>query len=388
MSTIGNILGLVAPNPKTFQKAVPLSPADPALLYGIELEIENTQTSDWIVPGLRGEADGSLRNNGYEYITSPMTYSNAAFCLGRFFEKAKVTEDNYSERCSVHVHTNCIDLTTEQLTSILLLYQTFEKVLFDFVGHDRDKNIFCVPWSHTTLNYGIAGRVVSGDAAALRRWQKYTALNLLPLLEQGTIEWRHLHGTPDLELILKWMDIIGSMFQYSRNVPLTAIKQEIIDLNTTSQYRQFMSAVFKDHFPSLLRATTEVDIEDGVLATKYSLLEAPARKTTLRNPLNAWPQPEDLFRPAAGPQEIRMPQGIQEAYNRMMAEQRGRIGGLAGLQAAALAETAPPGRAWEWGTVAAEAVVDEAYLEEELQMALEEERMMREADEAERGGQI
>lgn len=266
-------MGLAPPQTKTFSKATPLEAADPSLLYGVELEIENTAEQEWLVTGMRGEPDGSLRNHGFEYITQPMTYSNAAHCLSTFFTRSKVTDANYSERCSVHVHTNCLDLTIEQLTSLLLLYQTFERVLFNFIGHDRDKNIFCVPWSQTTLHYGVAARLVKGDTSAVHQWQKYTAVNLLPLLEQGTIEWRHMHGNCDLQYILKWMNIIGNMYRVARAQPLTDIKKEIVELNTNSQYRVFMSNVFQNYFPELMTTSSEEDIEDGVLQTKYSLLE-------------------------------------------------------------------------------------------------------------------
>ncbi len=138
---------------------------DPSLLYGVELEIENTD-SDLAVPGMRAVEDGSLRNNGWEFVTQPMTLSNPNHCLSSFFDGRGFSDENYSERCSVHVHTNCLDLTFSQLAAICMLYQVFEGVLFNFIGNDRDKNIFCVPWSETNLSYRTVNRIeeANGDA--------------------------------------------------------------------------------------------------------------------------------------------------------------------------------------------------------------------------------
>lgn len=270
--TVAQWLGKGDVPKKNFPKALPLDAADPQLVYGVELEIEHTRMAEWEVPGITAVADGSLRHNGMEYITEPMTFSNLGYCLGTFFGKAKVTAENYSERCSVHVHTNCLDLTFDQLSTVCLLYQTFERLLYTYIGHDRDKNIFCVPWSETNLTYNIINHIKTQQQTKLKQWQKYTGLNLLPLFTQGTIEWRHMHGHHDGARILEWCNLIGSIYQYARTHTFDNTKAMILQLNTNSQYTGALESVF-GRFTGVLRSPEmEQKLEDGVLDVKYALL--------------------------------------------------------------------------------------------------------------------
>jgi hypothetical protein len=256
---------------KNFPKATPLASPDPSLLYGVELEIENTERDEWVVPGITGKEDNSLRNNGWEYVTQPMTFSNLAHCLGLFFAKSQVNANNYSERCSIHVHTNCRDLTWEQISTVCMLYQMLEPLFFTFVGEDRSRNIFCVPWSETQLTYNVVNRLAKSPNS-LKDWQKYTALNLKTLWNYGTIEWRHMAGTHDLEKILNWCRLIACLFAYARKSSLEDTKKFVINLNSTSEYRKSIDILFGEWAHLLYVQNYETLLEEGVLNMKYALL--------------------------------------------------------------------------------------------------------------------
>jgi hypothetical protein len=270
MSKISELFMLRPVQAKNFSKALPLPSPDPSLIHGIELEIEGVPNWDeLVVPGMHTEEDGSLRNNGREFITSPMTYSNLSYCLNLFFNKAKLTEANYSERTSIHVHANCQDLESSQLQTVLLLYQVFEDVLFGWVGGNRQENIFCVPWNQTRLTYSLFDDPTS--VSSYKRWQKYTALNLLPLKEYGTIEFRHMYGHCDLAKILQWVRIIGCMFAYARKISLETTKEMLLSLNTTSHYQNILFDVFGAEAVELTAVLGfEQLLEQGVLNIKYA----------------------------------------------------------------------------------------------------------------------
>lgn len=279
MTNIQTLLGLAGVERKNFPKAVAVPNPCPTLLYGVELEIEGVGDADsWKVPGMSYERDGSLRNNGMEFITNPMTYSNLKYCLELFFGKNKPTQDNYSERTSIHVHTNCQDLTWEQLRGVCLVYQMMEKLLFSWVGGDRDKNIFCVPWHQTTLTYSVLKD--DHEVTKFRKWQKYTALNLLPLYTQGTIEWRHMYGHGDVDKIMQWCTIIGHIYAYALATPLETIKNNISSLNVSSEYEGFLFSVFQEN-AKLFTAVPmfAVALEEGILDTKYALMDSPIKKS-------------------------------------------------------------------------------------------------------------
>jgi hypothetical protein len=286
MKTIAEILGVPYPKPYTAATKLPPPPdyiPAPTLLYGVELEIENC-TDNMRVPGMRVEADGSLRNNGLEFITEPMELPQLIKVLTSFFAKNALTEHNYSERTSIHVHTNCTDLTPTQVASICVIYQVFEKVLFNFIGNDRSSNIFCVPWSETTVNYRTVNALLSSDMYVAKEWHKYTALNLNPLCSYGTIEWRHMEGTHDLEKIILWLQIIGSIYAYATTMEYDDVLKTVIGLNTTSQYNAIVDLVFGRFSEQLKYPGSVMDIEDGVLNLKYSLSK-PA-KMSFKLPAN------------------------------------------------------------------------------------------------------
>ena len=177
----------------------PVPTSNPDIYMGIELEIEGWQWSTGTVPGFSVHNDNSLRNNGLEWITYPTKLRHMEHLLSTFFKKFPVTQDNYSERCSTHVHVNVQDFTPTQLTTLVLVYQLVERLMFRFVGNDRDSNIFCVPWYQAGNTYELVERLKNFDANHIHQWQKYTALNLLTVEQKGTVEYRHLEGTGDVK---------------------------------------------------------------------------------------------------------------------------------------------------------------------------------------------
>lgn len=246
----------------------------PALLYGLELEIEFAEDMSSVV-NMRSTEDGSLRNFGVEFITEPLDYSRVMYTLNEFFTRNKVyfKGDNYSERTSIHVHVNCLNLTYQQVASVLLVYQVFESLLFRFIGHDRDKNIFCVPLSECAISYQAAENISNGNLQSVRRWMKYTALNLLPLETQGTIEFRHMEGNNNLERIGIWLRFIASIIKYATDYSYEEIKTSLSNLNTNSHYRNALQQVFGYDADVLTYPDSNEMIENGVLNMKYSILK-------------------------------------------------------------------------------------------------------------------
>lgn len=286
---ISQMFGTRTPKPWASTKVVALENPSPHLLYGVELEIENCN-EDWNTAGFKVVTDGSLRNGGLEFVSSPMTYSNMAYALETFFNKNKPVEikddhhnttddSNYSDRTSIHVHTNVNDLTLKQLMGLCLIYEVFEKLLFTYIGNDRDKNIFCVPWSETTLTYSALPELIGvNGAGVIKNWEKYTALNLIPVSTQGSIEWRHMHGTADLQFILTWLRLIGHIYKYIQNTDIEEIKSNFLGMNTTSAYDHLLDRVFSYDADKLRTHNYRFMLEEGVLEMKYAMLEKPTAK--------------------------------------------------------------------------------------------------------------
>jgi hypothetical protein len=325
MSTIQEVFGM-APvgalilNQKKYQVLPDYTFANPDLLVGIECEIEN-----WPFDiekqhfGFTFEADGSLRNNGYEAITAPTYTKHVPYILSTLFKRFNITQDNnYSTRCSTHVHVNCQNMTTEQVKMLCLLYQVLERPIFGFIGHERQDNIFCVPWSQCNMSYDFAHKFMRDPSATTRYWQKYTALNILPLRDRGTVEFRHLEGTCDVKRIVNWLNIIGSMVKFACEYSYEEFRQIILDMNSVSNYGAFIEQVLGQHAYLLTDLPTyQEDIALGVVDCKLCLISEVANSKTKKAAVRVEPA-----NPAFDIAEVNRWEDalIQEQRNRAMDE--------------------------------------------------------------------
>jgi Putative amidoligase enzyme len=272
---------------RNYKETPDLVLSNPDLYVGLELEIEGWNDDyERAFRGFRFETDGSLRNNGIEAITLPLKSKHVPYLLTTFFKNKGITERNYSGRCSTHVHVDAQQLTIEQVQSVCLLYQTLERVLFDFIGNDRDNNIFCVPWYQCSISQDFVRKFANDANYTTRSWQKYTALNILPLRSQGTLEFRHLEGTCDVTRITNWLNILGCIVKYTVDNSLDDIKQLILNMNTVSNYGAFVENVFGQWAPLLTsNPDYQLSISNGVIDSKICLLnDKPIKDTETRRP--------------------------------------------------------------------------------------------------------
>jgi hypothetical protein len=288
MDTVSKIFKIKAPVQfKSACKAVDCSNKE--LVMGVELEVEKTRELDYYTAGyLSGlwmfERDGSLRvghgGEAYEFISKPVQMQFLLPELQKFFEYTKFDESNYSDRCSVHVHTNVTDFTQDMLASLSMVYTVVEDVLFQYANHykaptmdgyNRDTNLYCIPWNQCRMNHRLVEKLFGNSHAHLARWQKYTALNLLPITTQGTVEWRHMHGTADMEKLTTWLNLIGSIMWYARRTQLDDVIKTILTLNDTSAYRQFFLDVTKGYLE--YKEEYQVPLAEGVINAKYGLFD-------------------------------------------------------------------------------------------------------------------
>lgn len=263
-----------------------ISTVNDGLIAGLELEIENLPLGQDAYIDIAGRfwsvvEDGSLRPRGaaWEFVSRPATLSVMLGELAVLISKLRLTPANYTDRCSVHVHTNVQDFTQDQLAGLSLVYPVFEEVLFQYVNHYkkleeqgycRDTNLYCIPWSSCRMNRRFINNLFSSPDTPVANWQKYTALNLRPIREHGTVEWRHMHGTCDMEKLTTWVNIIGAIMKYAKETPLENIIKTIKVMNDVSTYKAFFEEVllgtlpYEEQYRALLR--------EGILNAKYSLI--------------------------------------------------------------------------------------------------------------------
>lgn len=184
---------------------------------GLECEIEAIQKGKNIPFHIFGcKEDHSLRNNGWEYVSSPETRGTLVegFKLLQEFLNLDMAKDPFSYRTSVHVHVNAASMTGKQAKNMLLLYALFEEFFFSLAKPERRNNIHCVPLTDTHL----PNRYHKDIFHLKGNWTKYAALNITRLNDLGTFEFRHLHGTGDVEEIGVWLKILDNLWTLSRQV--------------------------------------------------------------------------------------------------------------------------------------------------------------------------
>lgn len=210
-------------------------------LIGIEVEVENHELQRhprdvWI-----STDDGSLRNNGLEWITRPITANQARGALNNLLVESLSQDCCFSPRTSVHVHVNCQDVPIEKIPNIVCLYAVLEPLFYRYAGRSRNKNIFCVPVLETNLITAIQNK---GLNFVVGEWSKYSGLNLVPLGEKGTIEFRHMHGTNDVNKLVKWVDMLTKLVDFVVKSETGELSKVLFDFNETFNVKLMLLDIF------------------------------------------------------------------------------------------------------------------------------------------------
>lgn len=238
-------------------------------IAGAELEIEAVQdfNNNWMEDNeINVEVDGSLRNNGKEFLLPPSYKEDLVDLFKTLHGYVDLGSDPFSVRTSTHVHVNCIHSTENQVRALLFLYAIFEPLAFAYVGEERKNNIHCMPLGSTHMPnyYGNSLENLVGDG----KWHKYTAFNLLPLRELGTVEFRHLGGTDDPERFRTWLDFIQTLWDNAHKVGQVT-KAHLTDIQWLRDIQaQLLTKAFTDN----CLERPQFILEDNLLDVKLAFI--------------------------------------------------------------------------------------------------------------------
>ena len=249
---------------------------NPNYIFGLEIEAENITKigkakykSYWDITG-----DNSLRNSGIEFVSKPIKAFQIEYAIDQVHNQLKgYSQPDFTPRTSTHVHMNVRDLTIQQILNLVLIYTSVENVLFNWVGHNRDKNIFCIKLTDTDYVTKYKD-LVSDIRNTVANWNKYTALNLKPIESKGTVEFRHMYGTWDKEIILLWINFLSCIKTYARTKTTEDLYKEIQELNTNSLYEEYLFNIFGKYTKYLTQNITNLQdlLEDSITYVKLSTL--------------------------------------------------------------------------------------------------------------------
>jgi hypothetical protein len=103
----------------------------------------------------------------------------------------------------------------------------------------------------------------------LSKWHKYTALNLKRMIDLGTVEFRHMHGTSDPAEIDVWLHVLENLWKVAQKV---TINEE--SLSNREQIAEWFELIF---FPSdkvmMLRASLFNIIQNSLIDVKFSTIK-------------------------------------------------------------------------------------------------------------------
>jgi hypothetical protein len=190
------------------------------LYYGVELEFENWDGTTTPPPGWSITSDGSLRNSGIEFVsdvTSRDGLHGSLMAMQRVLDRSALEAN---ARCGVHVHMNMKHLDAGQMFSFMTAYTLLEPAIFRKWCPERLNSSFCVPMYK---NMHMAAAVHQGvqklrtaknprqPLYAMTRTSKYAAMNASSLNKFGTLEFRQLSATTNMQRVEEWIGLLTSI---------------------------------------------------------------------------------------------------------------------------------------------------------------------------------
>lgn len=263
--------------------------------FGVEVEAERAiLPSGYSWDGMHywnPHVDDSLRDNGCEYtFVKPLFGTDARIALMGLCDMAKRRGFRISGRCGLHVHIDVRDMGLVQFKSFCVLYSILEKLIYRWVGDNREDNIFCLPWYHAEgdLNSLCTVLDLSKDRPdglspevhdVFINMQRYAGLNLNAVAKFGSAEFRHMKTTFDYERIKTWINILLSLKQ-AANL-WTGSSTQLLDEVRILGCRTFINKVFrKDIADSLWYTGADRDIHESGLVTADYIIQKSSNNST------------------------------------------------------------------------------------------------------------
>lgn len=193
----------------------PMSPDEQ--MYGIEIEVEAaTDFPDTFGTGWQTTEDGSLRNDGMEFITVPLNKVHTGEAIEKYYNWHDYYGYQSSHRTGIHVHADMRSRTLPEVTGILATYAAIEPVLYRYCGEDREQNIYCIPWYRAVTEAFAWSRLIRMSSYRDIRYNmcKYSGLYLEPLQRFGTIEFRMAPTWAEPEQLYYWVEMIDRIIAY------------------------------------------------------------------------------------------------------------------------------------------------------------------------------
>lgn len=221
--------------------------------FGVEIELENIHLPPNAV-GWRQEADGSLRDNGREYVfRQPETLERSGELLTGLhatFEELRI-KPKASNLTSTHIHIDVRDLNVTQFLDFVACLMVVEPDLMNASGKDRQNNYFALSTSESDHRLNDLMKVKCADSlkAFVHRQRvrdnRYSGINFNSLGDYGSLEIRYLSGQADPRNVMPWLEFYNRL----KILAKAGIDFQWLFQSISERGLQDVQNTFAPHFP-------------------------------------------------------------------------------------------------------------------------------------------
>ncbi len=192
--------------------------------YGVEIEAEGKNLANPNPNTWRCENDGSLQS-GHQAIEYVMPVPRDLKGVRKSLDElqkcyaAAGTQVIETDTSGVHVHINVQEYTPKELFTLITTYLVMEELLITYCGPSREGNHFClrIKDAEFILHEFVRAAQERKFGHLKNENIRYASLNPCSLFKYGSLEFRAMRGTGNLDAIYEWVEILDRVKQAALN---------------------------------------------------------------------------------------------------------------------------------------------------------------------------
>lgn len=258
----------------------------PTCYIGLELEFENAVNKDVVKAHINPrliefKEDTSLRGPNVELVCAVPCYGGdltAAIkeleMIVAEFKRVNGADLLLNKRTSLHVHIDVRDLSFEEFRRFKMLGIIFERALIHYCAPEREYNNFCLPTYRAESMRDTYAQLLVNERY-LKNYapqaSKYMAINYLPLIEFGSVEFRMHQGTLDMRELREWVSIIQLLKKAAVEMNFQTPTELLVHVSKLGA-KELTNQVFGEFAEKLSYPELEADILHGARFVQDLLL--------------------------------------------------------------------------------------------------------------------
>src|SRR3990167_2458869 len=232
---------------------------------GVELEAENGERENINLPSSFGiKTDGSLNELGVEIVTPPSKKSTLVKNIKLACEQLNKNGFEATSSAGLHVHIDLRDIKDDyiKLSRIMRTFYAIEDVMFSMLPEKRRNNSYCYPLRSQFNFYDFYGSklakqfdskiygttdksIIADNKKTHGLSQRYRACNFHSVFYRGTLEVRAHSSSQNPIKILRWIELLLKVVEWSTTNFKQAQVEELLKMNATKKKVHKMKNLFK-----------------------------------------------------------------------------------------------------------------------------------------------